>query len=149
MHRRITIKGDKVYPSSGINVYYTAYDTTEARDYIAANKHANILMLTRTGTIDQTRYAQVRGLFHLHARKDSQKVERLNVMWVQYYTVVDQNSIGGRCYPKLHLPTTHELYDFIDPQDICRGCHIIPDFASGQHTVNSENQIYKYYFVNM
>lgn len=148
MHRRITIRGDKVYPSNGIRVYYIAYDTTEASDYIAANKQANI-MLKRTGAIGQPIYAQVLGLFRLHAQKDSGNVQGLDVMWVQYYTVVDGNSVGGRCYPKLQLPTTQESYDFIDPQDISRGCHLIPDFASGRQAVNSENQVYKYYFVNM
>lgn len=149
VHRQITIKRDKVYPSSGMRTHYTSYDTTKTWDYIAADKHANIIMSSRTGTMGQHIYARVLGLFHLHARNGSQKVERIDVVWVQYYAVVNENSVGGRCYPKLQLPTTRDSYDFIDPHDISRGCHIIPDFASGRRTENSQNHIYKYYFVNM
>lgn len=110
---RITIKCDKVYPSSGIRAYYIAYDTTEACDYIAANKQQVNIKLTRTGAIGQSSYAQVLGLFRLHARKDCRNVERLDVMWAQYYAVVDENSIGGRCNQRLQLPTTtHESYNF-------------------------------------
>lgn len=149
IHCQVSIRNDKVYPSNGMRVHYTAYDTTKAFDYIAADKHANVMISARTGTQGLHAYACVLGLFHLYARNGSQEAEKLEVAWIQYYDVVDEDSVGGRCYPKLRLSTGHDSFGFIDPQEIIRGCHIIPDFASGMQLGCQDKQTYKYYFVNM
>ena len=61
---------------------------------------------------------------------------RLDFLWVRWYEVVDPASSGwhsSKLDSVRFLPMNEDdAFGFVDPQDVLRGCHIMPNFAKGK-----------------
>jgi hypothetical protein len=64
------------------------------------------------------------------------EARRFDFLWVRWYEVVDPASSGwkGSTLDRVRFPPIHGIdsFDFVDPKDVLRGCHILPCFAKGK-----------------
>jgi len=87
-------------------------------------------------------YARVLGIYHANViyvgpgMLDYQP-HRIEFLWVRWYQNVGVEHTGWNSRKLNHiqflLSSTGDAFDFIDPSDIVRNCHIVPAFAGGKH----------------
>lgn len=85
-------------------------------------------------------YARVLGIFHADVvysgpgRRDYEP-RRLDFLWVRWYQTINSDAYGWKSssLEALDFPDiTHEgSFGFVDPQDVLRGCHVVPGFHHG------------------
>jgi hypothetical protein len=90
------------------------------------------------------RYARVLGIYHANVvyvgpGKTDYQPRRLEFLWVRWYRSVDTFHSGWSTQKldrvQFASMTDEDAFDFVDPADVLRGCHIVPAFASGKlHT---------------
>jgi hypothetical protein len=62
--------------------------------------------------------------------------QRLDFLWVRWYEVDDSGASGwgAKHLDRVHFPPLDDehAFGFVNPEDVLRGCHIIPNFAKGK-----------------
>ena len=110
-------------------------------------------------------YARVLGIFHANiiytgpGSKDFQS-RRIEFLWVRWFEVMQD------CFPLWgqqaldtvwFLPMANKgAFDFVDPANVLRGCHIIPSFADGRLHPDgvamsrwaNDSDDWKWYYIN-
>ena len=91
-------------------------------------------------------YARVLGVYHANViytgpGMRDYKARRLDFLWVRWYEVVDPASSGWSssqldCVRFLPM-SRDDAFGFVDPTDVLRGCHIMPNFAKGKRHADS------------
>ena len=88
-------------------------------------------------------YTRVLGIFHVNATYIGPGIIdycscRINFLWVRWYQYMEEGAGWGAstldrvCFPPM---ADEHAFDFVDPDDVLRGCHIIPQFSHGpRHT---------------
>ena len=127
----------------GIN--YTSYDILRQQDPLNPSTSNRFVMLASNPTNNSESsnhpfvYAKILGIYHAKVIYKGQRPERMDfvhVRWLYY----DYDRPGGwdnqrlDCLGYLTCRTDEDIldsFDFIDPDDIVRACHLIPDFNSG------------------
>ncbi|KAF9475564.1 hypothetical protein BDN70DRAFT_813932 [Pholiota conissans] len=87
-------------------------------------------------------YARVIGIYHANVwaeRSDipnAKKVRRMDFLWVRWLGEEPDYVSGLHCarLPKIGFVESSDEYafSFLDPANIVRGCHLIPDFDAGR-----------------
>jgi hypothetical protein len=169
----VIIANDTIYCHKILRVNYTTYDMRREQDSINARTHPDIMLLSRDDKADKHPYwyARVRGIFHARAFLNDPtsmapaRMQDIEFVWVRYLGIQYQFKRGFK-YKRLPIvgfvdPTTDETspFDFIDPKDIIRSSHLIPDWTSGQGengigpTIAREpedgDMDWNYFYVNM
>ena len=85
--------------------------------------------------------------------------QRFDFLWVRWFSVVDPASSGWNSltldavsFPPMNRD---DSFGFVDPQDVLRGCHILPAFAKGKQHADGvsisrsakDGRDYKLYYV--
>jgi hypothetical protein len=139
----IIIKDDRMYRHNIARFNYTTYDVRRAQDVInPRTSHCNVMVLCPdTGIQDEGHrymYAKVLGIYHVNVIFIGNGMVdytplRMEFLWIRWYEPIDQRStwetstLDRLTFP----PLAHEQsFDFLDPADVLRGCHIIPRFSS-------------------
>jgi hypothetical protein len=135
-----------MYKHSLMHLNYTTYDVRRAQDVInPLTSRCNIMLLGEADVDDSTAgeqdpylYARVLGIYHVNATYIGPGIidyrsHRIDFLWVRWYQCVDEcksrhTSLDRVCFPPMAEPDT---FGFVDPDDVLRGCHIIPHFAQG------------------
>jgi hypothetical protein len=134
-----------MYAHATLRINYTSYDVRRQQDIINVNASSGCrYILLRCDTIDDPAvhpflYARVLGIYHTKVRFCGRPPKRMDFLWVRWLDYDDSEPGGwdiGRLdrvsYGKYRNDA--ELLDafgFVDPQNIVRACHLIPDFNSG------------------
>jgi hypothetical protein len=139
-------KNDRMYHHNLIKVNYMTYDVRRAQDVINPNTpHCNIMLLACPDDLEANAnhpflYARVLGIFHVNVvyagpgmlNYVPRRVYFLWVWWFQYFgrTSVTWHNYGldSLCYPPM---ASDGAFGFVDPRDVLRGFHPIPNFAKG------------------
>ncbi|KAG2742745.1 hypothetical protein P692DRAFT_20879278 [Suillus brevipes Sb2] len=138
----IIIKDDRMYRHNIARINYTTYDVRRAQDVInPRTPHCNVMVLRPyTDVQDEGHrymYAKVIGIYHVNVIFIGNGMIdytplRMEFLWVRWYEPIDQHStwetstLDRLTFP----PLAHEnSFDFLDPADVLRGCHIIPRFS--------------------
>jgi hypothetical protein len=126
---------------------YTTYDVRRSQDVINPNtSHCDIMLLANNGegnsdTMHPFLYARVLGIYHInvvYTGDDSVdyapwKMEFLWVRWFEYDTARPvqwaDTKLDALRFPPM---STEGAFGFVDPNDVVRGCHIIPSFSQGK-----------------
>jgi hypothetical protein len=126
---------------------YTTYDVRRGQDVInPRTSHRDILLLANSGDTDDDSdhpflYARVLGVFHVNTIYTGEEMldysaQRIEFLWVRWFEYD-----GGRSmkWDDLKLdsirfpPMANEgSFGFVDPNDVLRGCHIVPVFKGGK-----------------
>jgi hypothetical protein len=142
-----------MYQHRVIRFRYTAYDVTRTEDVVNPNTpHCHIMMLANTNLEDPNLpithrflYARVLGIYHVDAAyvgpgSKSNSTTRYDFLWVRWFERTDFHSSRNTTFNKYNLETLtfppmsagdHDAFGFVDPNDVLRGCHIIPRFSQG------------------
>jgi len=145
----VFFKDDRIYHHKLSRFHFTTYDVRRGTDIInPGTSHSNIMLLAdNTGPAGSSSnlhpflYARVLGTYHANViyggpGMTDYKARRLDFLWVRWYEVEDSGSAGwiSSKLDTLHFPPMDGEFSFgfVDPDDVLRGCHIIPTFAKGK-----------------
>jgi hypothetical protein len=86
-------------------------------------------------------YGCVLGVYHLNViyigpGMLDYRARRLEFVWVRWYDQIEPYGSWSACtLDQLCFPAEGG-YDFINPADIIRGCHVVPAFSQGKSDTN-------------
>lgn len=102
---------------------------------------------TTSQEIVSYKYARVLGTYHANVMfvgrgmVDYRPI-RMEFLWVRWYQLVGacHSPWSARVLDRLCFPPVADenSFGFIDPEDILRGCHIIPAFSQGRRHPNGK-----------
>lgn len=143
----IIFKHDRIYSHSLMRINHTTYDVRRSQDVInPSTSHCHVMLFASSEHPDSSpshpfKYAQVLGIYHVNAMyigpgMIDYEAHKFEFLWVRWFQPVDTGSTGwsDRKVDRVQFPpiARGDAFDFIDPADVLRSCHIIPRFAKGQ-----------------
>lgn len=142
---KIILKDDRIYQHNIARFNYTTYDVRRAQDVInPKTSHCNIMVLRSDNDMERHGhmyiYGKVLNVYHVnviiigHGMVDYTPI-RMEFLWIRWYEPMDEVSAWETStLDRLNFPpvTNEHSFDFVDPADVLRGCHIIPRFARGK-----------------
>ncbi|KAF8147208.1 hypothetical protein K438DRAFT_1989788 [Mycena galopus ATCC 62051] len=168
----IRIKDDKLYETKLLRIHYTTYDVRRDQDVLKSG--ADGFVMVRSPETESTAhpywYAQILGVFNATVFRvipgeGKTPAVQMDFLWVRWMGVEPgyRAGIHSARLPKVgFVPESDEYaFGFLDPGQVIRGSHLIPNFAGGRtnlllSTVNktaarSENDTedWETYYVNI
>lgn len=131
-----------MYEHKTLRVNYTTYDVLRHQDVLnSSTPHRFVLLPAAIEEEPDSHpyvYAKILGIYHTKVAYDGppRRMDFVHVRWLYY----DYNCPGGWDSHRLDRLTyakcgsdqdNIDSFDFIDPNDIIRATHLIPNFASG------------------
>ena len=155
--REVIIVNERIHAVKTLRINYTTYDVRRDYDIINPRTDYCAVMVHSPETKPGTHlywYTQVLGLFHadvihfdpaLGTVKAKKRMEFLWVRWLGVEPVVDYRS--GTKFAKLpkvgFVPEDDDFaFGFLDPSQVIRCCHIIPDFCAGKTNILLETCLF-------
>lgn len=147
----IFLKNDRIYHHKLSRFHFTTYDVRRGTDIInPGTSHYNVMLLASGADANNSDdpsnlhhflYARVLGVYHANViytgpgMKDYE-ARRLDFLWVRWYEIVDPASSGwsNSRLDTIRFPpiSRKDAFDFVDPSNVLRGCHVMPNFAKGK-----------------
>jgi hypothetical protein len=166
----VFLRNDNIYEHKRIHFHFTTYDVQRGTDIVnPGTSRCNVMLLADDATSSSCPhrflYARVLGIYHTNViytgpvARDHEPC-RIDFLWVRWFEVVDPLSSGwSRARLDLvRFPPMHQTssFDFVDPREVLRGCHIIPAFAKGRRQANGDGvsrcakdgEDYHFYYVS-
>jgi hypothetical protein len=147
----VFFKDDRMYKHQLIRINYTTYDVRRSQDVINPNtSHRDIMLLAN---FDDTEaepspdseshrflYARVLGIYHVNVIYTGPgmldyRPRRLDFLWVRNFQYVGRSRGWEDCtldHVRFPPAASDGAFDFVDPNDVLRGSHIIPAFKLGK-----------------
>lgn len=138
----VRIVGNKIYASKTLRVNYTTYDVR--RDQDTLNPRTSSFAMVRSPETETGAhpywYCQLLGNFHANVHRvtlsDSTTPKSMDFLWVRWLGVEPGYRSGHKKarLPKVGFVPESDPYafGFLDPAQVIRGSHLIPDFSSGR-----------------
>ena len=169
---------NKIYPHQLLRVNYTTYDVRRDEDVIHINTpQCNVILLNDRGSKKEPNkehvylYAKVLGIFHANVayvgslpgegqklRQRTTAFQRMDFVWVHWYNYLGQEDEFSLDRLSLSPLQSATALGFLDPQDILRGVHLIPQFSLGKSTTiprpsfqfssGKGQELWKSYYIN-
>ena len=124
---------------------FTRYDVRRADDiiHVGTAGHRNVMVLNPSASDDDHKfwYAQVLAIYHANVMYIGDgnadfTPRRLDFLWVRWYDLdVRNNNHYSTCQlDHVSFPPVADEHSFafINPDDVLRGCHLIPVFHKGK-----------------
>ncbi|GAB1525826.1 hypothetical protein RhiTH_008992 [Rhizoctonia solani] len=140
---KVLFQTDRMFSHGTFGINYTSYDVRREHDTINPKSPSRFILLPGNTINDPNAhpflYARVLGIYHANVRYCGRPPKRMDFIWVRWLDY-DEKEPGGRELERLdrvsYAPCRNdeELLDgfgFIDPRNIMRAAHLIPDFDSG------------------
>ena len=147
----VHIVNDRIYNHKTLRMNFTTYDMRRDYDIINPSKHANIMAVS-PGFDPNLNYAEdghpfvyarILGIYHAEViysipNTQSSIARTMEFLFVQWYRR-DITYKAGFLHRRLHrlslcASDAEDSFGFLDPDDVIRGCHLIPAFAHGKLT---------------
>lgn len=145
----VFLKKDQIYHHKLIRFHFTTYDVRRGTDIInSGTSRCNIMLLAdqaddaiNSSSFHHFLYARVIGAYHANViytgpGMHDYESRRFDFLWVRWFEIVNPASSGWTAsrLDSVRFPPLGEAasFGFVDPKDVLRGCHIIPNFAKGQ-----------------
>ncbi|KAJ3528201.1 hypothetical protein NMY22_g9514 [Coprinellus aureogranulatus] len=167
----IVLKDDRLFTHRIMRIKYTTYDARRDEDIIhLETDQSNIMMLNREHSYGHSShpfaYGKVIAIIHADVgfvgdigRKGSSYAFRpMEVLWIRKYRMLPSSGPEGLALDEAELvaidePESHTL---IDPMEVVRACHIVPDFTrglrypdgKGKSIIAGDSKDYQSYFIN-
>jgi hypothetical protein len=165
----VLLKGGRIYQHNVFHVNYTTYNVHRDQGTFNPNSdRCDIMMLLAPGDAEEAVqhsfcYAHIIGVYHANVQYigpgfNGYNPRRLDFLHIRWFEWISPNP---QCGVKLDMlrfvPINDEnAFDFIDPAEILRGCHLIPTFAKGRphpdraalSSVAKDCDDRRYYYVN-
>ncbi|KAG2003606.1 hypothetical protein CC2G_004198 [Coprinopsis cinerea AmutBmut pab1-1] len=150
----VLFQPERIYAHSRFVKNFTTYDLRRGQDVInPKTSRRNVMCLRDRSTIfkdqgndrDPSRfhYARVLGVYHANIIYNGPgsldlRSRRFDFLWVRWYDHCRKGQWDSKQMDRLRFtPLTEPDFDtdtigFLAPEDVLRGCHIIPRFAKGK-----------------
>lgn len=143
----VLFKQDRIFEHNIMRINYTTYDVRRAQDVLhTSSSQCNIMVLNPDNSNKNQRsshpfrYARALGVYHANIIYVGQGMvdyqpRRMEFLWVRWYRTTGSNSgWEDETLDRVQfLPMADDnAFDFIDPFDVLRGCHIVPRFSNGR-----------------
>ena len=146
LEEQVYIAADHFYKHNLMCLNYTTYDVHRAQDVVnPSTPHCNIMLLAdHAGGMGGLPwhpyiYTQVLGIFHVDVTYIGPGMidyhsHWIDFLWVRWYQYVEEDagwdvsSLDHMCFPPM---ADEHAFGFVDPDDVLRACHIIPQFSRG------------------
>ena len=168
---QVLFKDSRIFQHKVLRVNYTTYDVRRDQDiFNPGGDHRDLIMLATPGSDEELEtqhrfcYARLIGVYHanIHFIGPGSKdylPRRLDFVHVRWFELVSPTSAEHRTpLDMLQFVPMNDVnaFDFVDPADILRGCHLIPAFAKGRShldrisfsPISRDGDDWKYYYVN-
>ncbi|KAI0645610.1 hypothetical protein C8Q79DRAFT_965394 [Trametes meyenii] len=145
--RMLVIENERIYAHQILRVNYTTYDVRRGQDLIHPSaQRADVMLLANEdpeaaeSAASPFWYARVLGIYHANVRDllhgpmaAPRRMEFCFVRWFGRDVDWEAGWANRRLEQVGFVPDTDpDAFGFIDPEDIIRGCHLIPAFAEGR-----------------
>lgn len=162
-----------MYQHRILRVNYTTYDVRRDQDLVNGHSaHCNIMVLrqrteaSHTDNVSSYRYGRVLGTYHVNVgyngpgRPDYHELHKMEFLWVRWYDEVGQLETGWahQRLGRLRFAPIEDgdAFGIVDPDDVLRGCHIIPRFqlnkvhaaGAGHSPLAKDASDWKEYYIN-
>ncbi|CAE6473819.1 unnamed protein product [Rhizoctonia solani] len=140
---KVTFQTDRMFSHATLGIHYTSYDVRREHDTVNPKSSSRFVLLPSSASDDPNAhpflYARVLGIYHANVRYCGRPPKRMDFLWVRWLDY-DKNEPGGWGSERLdrvsYAPCRNdeELLDgfgFIDPRNVIRAVHLIPDFNCG------------------
>lgn len=169
----VHIVNDRLYDHKTMRVNYTTYDMRREYNILNPRVHANVMAVSplfdhKSSSSEDGHpfvYARVLGIYHaevIHTVPGQlATAHTVEVLFVRWYRR-DVTYKAGFQHRRLHRlefieSTDASAFGFLDPDDVIRGCHIIPVFTKGKNDAlvkasriwHSPRDDWKYFYVNL
>ncbi|KAG2091316.1 uncharacterized protein F5147DRAFT_780001 [Suillus discolor] len=124
---------------------YTTYDVRRAQDVInPRTPHHNVMVVCSNLDMEcqdhKYIYSRVWVVYHINviitdAQWSTILQSEWEFLWIHWYKPLDQRSDWSTStLDRVNFPplTDEHSFDFLDPADVLRGCHIVPRFTAGR-----------------
>ena len=145
----IFLKNDRIYQHQLSRFHFTTYDVRRGTDIInPGTSRCNVMLIADTAdaadsssTAHRFLYARVLGVYHANVVYTGPGMRgygarRLDFLWVRWYEIIDPVSSGWNksMLDSVRFPPMNgsDAFGFVDPKDVIRACHILPNFAKGK-----------------
>ncbi|KAH6893803.1 hypothetical protein BKA70DRAFT_1534526 [Coprinopsis sp. MPI-PUGE-AT-0042] len=161
----VTLHNNKVFTHQIMNVKYTTYDVRREEDIVHLKARPSVMVLDNNYTSASNaypyRYARVLGIFHADVRligdlpdgRRDYTPHRVDFLWVRWYELCTPP--GNLKLERLQFVPLKksESVGFLDPRQVIRSVHLIPQFACGKQlgprlSVWLETPLWKFYYLN-
>lgn len=165
----VILKNHRIYRHQILRINYTTYDVRRTDDIFNPNtEHCDIMLLHRSESGDSEDrhrfcYGRIIGVYHANVQyigpgmKDylPRRMDFLHVRWLERVPQQDLHGLEALQFTDTGDPAT---FDFVDPADVLRGCHLIPAFKHGklqrEHdamlpaSIAGDSEDWNYYYIN-
>lgn len=139
-HNSVIIPNNTIYSVQTMQVYYTTYDLRREYDTINPRTHADVIVLSGEMTPRHPYwYARTLGIYHVETWLNDggpPVKQHLELLWVRWLAPLQEHRSGMKHarLPKVVFveEADPDAFGFLDPNQIVRGTHLIPAFASGR-----------------
>lgn len=146
----IQFVNNRLYQHWVLKINYTTYDLQSKSDTVNPNTHHDIMILRNcaSNNVHPYEYARVIGIFHADVSYlgSPLEIKPVHFLWIRRFESLP--GVGGpftthRLLKLRFLDSRHpKAFDFIDPEQVTRGIHIIPSFADGKSEGGEEWRMY-------
>lgn len=142
---KVLLRHNRIYTHRTMRINFTTYDIRREEDVInTQGQRNNVMLLNRdaSSTLEPGHhflYARVLGIFHTNVTYQGEgnrdcHPRRIEFVWVRWYELDKAGSwkpqrLDRVCFPNI---LDENSFNFIDPADILRGCHVVPVFNMGK-----------------
>ncbi|KIM56162.1 hypothetical protein SCLCIDRAFT_29860 [Scleroderma citrinum Foug A] len=171
MTDQVLFKDSHIFQHKVLHVNYTTYDVHHNQDiFNPGSDHCDLIMLATPGSDEEPEtqhhfcYARLISVYHanIHFIGPGSKdylPRQLDFIHVWWFELVPPTSVKNRTrLDMLQFVPMNDVntFDFVDPADILRGCHLIPAFARGRShpdhinfsPITKDSNDWKYYYMN-
>ncbi|RXW21632.1 hypothetical protein EST38_g4229 [Candolleomyces aberdarensis] len=167
----VVIRDHRIYQHKLLKINYTTYDIRREQDVIhIETPQCNVMLLNSNFSVPGAHslylYSRVLGIYHANVSyigvlpDGTRRYEsfRLDIVWGQWYESLNHPGKEEFQLDRLRLSPveTPESLHFMDPADVLRGVHLIPQFSLGKadalppksRLVIPQESEWKAYYVN-
>ena len=143
----MAIIDNRLYVHKTLRINYTSYDLRRHQDVINPTSKPDIMVLSceEGEDVHPFWYARVIKIFHVLVYHNKttfddehtpMEPQRMDVLWVRWFGI-DMDARGGWSKKKCHgisfIPSDEPgAFGFLDPAQVVRGVHLIPNFPRGR-----------------
>lgn len=139
-HYNFQIQHDRIYKHAILGVNYTSYDLRRCSDCVHPATERQFVVVKADDNTHPFWYTRVLGIFHTLARKSPREpYQRLEFLWVRWLArdLTQPSGFKAHRLDKVSYYVDDETgdslppFDFVNPNQVIRGAHLIPAFESG------------------
>ena len=134
---KVRIMHDLMFTHKTLRINYDTYDMRRDQDCINPDSHPDIMLLAAEGAAHPFYYARTVAILHVYALLSDGPVispqwQEFHVCYVRWFEIDTPAIKPRRLLPLRWASPGEEPFGFVNPDDILRGCHLIPGFAHGR-----------------